>query len=67
MILVSDVNDHAPRFPAAVGQISFSEGSVPGSRALLDSATDMDEGDNLHNKGVTLPKLCNMLNHSRKH
>ena len=54
MILVSDVNDHAPRFPAAVGQISFSEGSVPGSRALLDSATDRDEGDNGRVVGYTI-------------
>ena len=51
---MSDVNDHAPRFPAAVGQISFSEGSVPGSRALLDSATDRDEGDNGRVVGYTI-------------
>ena len=46
MITVDDINDHAPRFPNPVTQISFSEGSTPGSRVLLDSAEDRDQGDN---------------------
>ncbi len=46
VITVDDVNDHAPRFPQPVTQISFSEGSTPGSRVLLDSAEDRDQGDN---------------------
>ena len=45
VITVDDVNDHAPRFPQPVTQISFSEGSTPGSRVLLDSAEDRDQGD----------------------
>jgi len=45
-IIVEDVNDHAPQFPNPVWQLAFSEGSVPGTRAILDSALDLDKGPN---------------------
>ena len=46
VITVTDINDNAPQFPNSVSQISFSEGSTPGTRALLDSALDIDTGNN---------------------
>ena len=46
VITVTDINDNAPQFPNSVSQISFSEGSIPGTRALLDSAIDIDTGQN---------------------
>ena len=44
--MLEDINDNAPEFPSPVSQISFSEGSTAGSRVLLDSAQDKDEGSN---------------------
>ena len=46
VITVTDINDNSPQFPNPVSQISFSEGSTPGTRALLDSAVDIDTGNN---------------------
>ena len=46
MIVVEDINDNAPEFPSPVSQISFSEGSRPGSKVLLDSALDRDQAGN---------------------
>ena len=46
VITVTDINDNSPQFPNSVSQISFSEGSTPGTRALLDSAIDIDTGNN---------------------
>ena len=46
VITVTDINDNSPQFPNPVSQISFSEGSTPGTRALLDSAIDIDTGSN---------------------
>ena len=46
VIVVEDINDNAPMFPNPVSQLTFSEGSVEGSRVILDSAIDRDKGDN---------------------
>ena len=46
VITLTDINDNSPQFPNSVAQISFSEGSTPGTRALLDSALDVDTGNN---------------------
>ncbi|POI18554.1 hypothetical protein CIB84_017701, partial [Bambusicola thoracicus] len=43
---VTDINDNAPRFPAAYKNISFSENSPPGSRFPLEGASDADIGSN---------------------
>ena len=46
LIVVGDINDNAPEFPNPVSQLTFSEGSVPGTRVILDSAVDRDKGEN---------------------
>lgn len=46
VIVVDDINDNAPEFPNPVSQLTFSEGSVPGTRVILDSAVDRDKGEN---------------------
>ena len=46
VITIEDINDNTPVFPSSVSQISFSEGSRPGSRVLLDAALDSDDGEN---------------------
>ena len=46
MIVVEDINDNVPEFPNPVSQLTFSEGSVPGTRVILDSAVDKDKGNN---------------------
>ncbi|OXB74273.1 UNVERIFIED_CONTAM: hypothetical protein H355_011725 [Colinus virginianus] len=43
---VTDINDNAPRFPAASKNISIAELSLPGSRFPLDAASDADIGSN---------------------
>lgn len=48
-IVVLDVNDNSPEFPEPGIAVSFSESSAPGTRLLLDSASDRDVGVN----GVT--------------
>lgn len=45
-IIVEDLNDNQPEFPEPVIEVSFSESSAPGTRLLLDSATDKDAGRN---------------------
>ncbi|XP_063166591.1 protocadherin-23 [Candoia aspera] len=43
-ITISDVNDHAPRFPREVVYLNISELSPPGSAFRLPAARDPDEG-----------------------
>ncbi|XP_027766591.1 protocadherin alpha-13-like, partial [Empidonax traillii] len=43
---VTDINDNAPIFPAARKNISLPENSPPGSRFLLEGASDADIGVN---------------------
>nr|AAS77415.1 cadherin-related neuronal receptor 11 [Gallus gallus] len=43
---VTDINDNAPRFPAAYKNISIAELSLPGSRFPLEGASDADIGSN---------------------
>ncbi|XP_032558662.1 protocadherin alpha-2-like [Chiroxiphia lanceolata] len=43
---VTDINDNAPIFPAARKNISLPENSPPGSRFLLEGASDADIGAN---------------------
>ena len=45
-IFVVDVNDNSPEFPEPSIAVSFSESAVAGTRVLLDSATDLDSGQN---------------------
>lgn len=45
-IVVLDVNDNSPEFPEAAIAVSFSESAAPGTRLLLDAATDKDSGIN---------------------
>lgn len=45
-ITVMDVNDNAPEFPEPSIAVSFSESAAPGTRLLLDAATDLDIGTN---------------------
>ncbi|NP_001104608.1 protocadherin alpha-8 precursor [Gallus gallus] len=43
---VTDINDNAPRFPAAYKNVSIAESSLPGSRFPLEGASDADIGSN---------------------
>ncbi|NWR61141.1 PCDA3 protein, partial [Bucorvus abyssinicus] len=43
---VTDINDNAPVFPAARKNLSIAESLVPGSRFLLEGASDADIGAN---------------------
>ncbi|XP_049790396.1 cadherin-related tumor suppressor-like [Schistocerca nitens] len=43
---VLDVNDNAPAFPEPSIAVSFSESAAPGTRLLLDAASDADAGAN---------------------
>ncbi|XP_031466279.1 protocadherin alpha-13-like, partial [Phasianus colchicus] len=43
---VTDINDNAPRFPAASKNISIAESSLPGTRFPLEGASDADIGSN---------------------
>ncbi|OXB60302.1 hypothetical protein ASZ78_007901 [Callipepla squamata] len=43
---VTDINDNAPRFPAASRNISVAESSLPGTRFPLEGASDADIGSN---------------------
>lgn len=45
-IVVLDVNDNAPVFPEPSIRVSFSESATPGTRVILDTATDRDSGSN---------------------
>ncbi|XP_049940240.1 cadherin-related tumor suppressor-like [Schistocerca serialis cubense] len=45
-ISVLDVNDNAPAFPEPSIAVSFSESAAPGTRLLLDAASDADAGAN---------------------
>lgn len=45
-ITVLDMNDNAPEFPEPSIAVSFSENAAPGTRLLLDAATDKDIGMN---------------------
>lgn len=45
-IIVQDINDNAPEFPEPSIAVSFSESAAPGTRLLLDAATDKDSGTN---------------------
>lgn len=45
-ITVLDTNDNAPEFPEPSIAVSFSESAAPGTRLLLDAATDRDIGIN---------------------
>ncbi|KAJ8896893.1 hypothetical protein PR048_002239 [Dryococelus australis] len=45
-IAVLDVNDNSPEFPEPSIAVSFSESAAPGTRVLLDAATDSDAGRN---------------------
>ncbi|OWR45849.1 hypothetical protein KGM_208459 [Danaus plexippus plexippus] len=43
---VTDVNDNSPEFPEPVIAVAFSESAAPGTKLLLDAATDKDLGEN---------------------
>uniref|UniRef100_A0A8B9HFJ7 Protocadherin-16 n=1 Tax=Astyanax mexicanus TaxID=7994 RepID=A0A8B9HFJ7_ASTMX len=43
-VVVKDVNDHWPTFPAEAVELNVSESSLPGSRFELPGALDLDEG-----------------------
>lgn len=43
---VTDVNDNYPEFPEPVIAVAFSESAAPGTKLLLDAATDKDLGEN---------------------
>ncbi|XP_076149286.1 protocadherin-23 [Alosa pseudoharengus] len=45
IIVVKDVNDHAPVFPSPSVLLNVSELSPPGTRFELEGARDQDEGD----------------------
>lgn len=45
-ISVLDTNDNPPEFPEPSIAVSFSESAAPGTRLLLDAATDRDIGVN---------------------
>lgn len=45
-INVIDTNDNYPEFPESTIAVTFSENSQPGTRLLLDAATDKDIGIN---------------------
>lgn len=45
-ITVLDRNDNAPEFPEPSIAVTFSESAAPGTRLLLDAATDRDIGVN---------------------
>lgn len=45
-ITVSDTNDNSPEFPEPSIAVTFSESAAPGTRLLLDAATDRDIGVN---------------------
>lgn len=45
-ITILDINDNAPEFPEPSIDVSFSESAAPGTRLLLDAATDKDAGNN---------------------
>ncbi|XP_050346930.1 cadherin-related tumor suppressor [Nymphalis io] len=43
---VTDVNDNYPEFPEPIIAVAFSESAAPGTKLLLDAATDNDLGEN---------------------
>ncbi|XP_041983025.1 cadherin-related tumor suppressor-like [Aricia agestis] len=43
---VTDVNDNYPEFPEPSIAVAFSESAAPGTKLLLDAATDKDLGEN---------------------
>ncbi|XP_045523939.1 cadherin-related tumor suppressor isoform X1 [Pieris brassicae] len=45
-IRVTDVNDNLPEFPEPSIAVAFSESASPGTKLLLDAATDKDLGEN---------------------
>ncbi|KAK0418580.1 hypothetical protein QR680_013653 [Steinernema hermaphroditum] len=45
-VKVADVNDNAPTFPTAVQNLSIIESAAVGSRLVIQSAVDSDEGEN---------------------
>ncbi|KAJ8383464.1 hypothetical protein AAFF_G00220600 [Aldrovandia affinis] len=45
-IILEDVNDNTPQFPAKVYNTSISEASVMGTSVLQVTATDLDSGNN---------------------
>nr|XP_012234819.1 PREDICTED: cadherin-related tumor suppressor [Linepithema humile] len=45
-ILVLDVNDNDPEFQDPIITVSFSESAAPGTKLLLDAATDRDTPEN---------------------
>ncbi|TSQ81074.1 Protocadherin-19 [Bagarius yarrelli] len=45
-IEILDVNDNAPRFPTSHIDIEISENAAPGTRFLLEGASDPDSGSN---------------------
>jgi len=45
-ITVLDINDNSPTFPMSNVSVSFDESDPPGTRMILDAATDPDEGPN---------------------
>ena len=58
---VTDINDNAPRFPAAYKNISIAELSLPGSRFPLEGASDADIGSNARSSSaarLATPRLA---------
>lgn len=45
-ISVLDINDNSPQFPEPTIAVTFSESAVPGTKLLLDAATDRDTPEN---------------------
>ncbi|TKR57673.1 hypothetical protein L596_030344 [Steinernema carpocapsae] len=45
-VKVADVNDNAPTFPSAVQNLSIVESAAVGSRLVIQSAVDADDGKN---------------------
>ena len=46
VVIVADINDNHPRFPATEVEVTFREGIAAGQHVVLATATDLDQGVN---------------------